>query len=234
MKMDKQNEKNMIALGVIAVIVVMAGALALTLNGPMLQGYFSLRGVPTTDTSRQLNPNGLNFKPLTLEPLPLSPEPVGAGQAVNRAEMAKLVVTAMGVDLYTPLKATFKDVAPNAWYYAYVETANRYGWMNGYKDATGQLMGYFGPSDIVNRAQAAKIFSVSVLQGCKNAHTYTGSRYYQDVTVQDWFYEPVIKMADCKMVDVLPGPHSKYWPDYPLSKKRALFMIQNAVKQGWI
>ena len=78
---------------------------------------------------------------------------------VNRAEFVKIVITAIdGLDGYdVPPTPTFDDVAEDAWYYAYVESAVQLEIVNGYTDAQGNLTGLFGPNDTVTRSAAAKI-----------------------------------------------------------------------------
>jgi len=226
-------------LGAIALVVVMVGALALTLNGSSLQGYLNLRRSPAADGKGQVPPPELNgadgkggipIRPLTFEPgpKPQSPEPVPANMVINRAELAKLIVEATGVPLNTAGGPHFPDVSPNDWYYQYVETAANNFWMMGYPD------GNFKPAGTVNRAEGAKILSSSILAKCTNPSGYFIYPYYKDVPAGVWFYDYVTKMADCKMVDVLPSANSFYYPAYLLSRGRAQYMIDNAKKAGWI
>ena len=70
-------------------------------------------------------------------------------QVVTRAEMAKLIITALGVDDYA--KATvsqFTDMSGASWAIPYVEYAANLGIVNGYGG------GLFGPSDTVTYEQA--------------------------------------------------------------------------------
>lgn len=237
--MKNPDKNKWMTLGAIALVVVMVGALALTLNGSSLQGYLNLRKSPPADGKGQVPPpelkgadgkGGIPIKPFTIEPKPKpqSPEPVPANQVINRAELAKLIVTATGVPINTAGGPHFPDVSPTDWYYTYVETAANNFWMMGYPDGT------FKPANTVNRAEGAKILSSSVLAKCTSPSSYFVYPYYIDVPSGVWFYDYVIKMADCKMVDVLPSKASYYYPAYLLSRGRAQYMIDNAKKAGWI
>ena len=73
--------------------------------------------------------------------------------SINRAEFAKIMVTATGVDQYFPLTSTFPDVTRNDWFYPFVETARNQGWIEGYSD------GSFRPGGQINRAEIAKILT---------------------------------------------------------------------------
>lgn len=237
--MKNLDKNKWMTLGAIALVVVMVGALALTLNGSSLQGYLNLRKSPPADGKGQLPPpevkgadgkGGIILKPLTFEPgpKPQSPEPVPSHRAINRAELARIIVGATGVPLNTAGGPHFSDVSPNDWYYPYVETAANNFWMIGYPD------GEFKPARTVNRAEGAKILSSSILAKCIAPSSYFIYPYYKDVPADVWFYEYVTKMADCKMVDVLPGANSYYYPAYLLSLGRVEYMIDNAKKAGWI
>jgi hypothetical protein len=73
---------------------------------------------------------------------------------ITRAELAKLLVSMLaldptsGVKLEAPATPSFKDVAPDAWYYIYVETAARHGLVKG-------SAGQFRPNDPVTRQEMA-------------------------------------------------------------------------------
>ncbi|MFO0780286.1 MAG: S-layer homology domain-containing protein [Candidatus Gracilibacteria bacterium] len=165
------------------------------------------------------------MKPLSVEPQ--SPEPVPANMEITRAELAKLIVEATGVPMNTAGGPHYPDVTSDQWYYQYVETAHNMGWMVGYPD------GMFKPAGKVNRAEGAKIFTLSVIANCNNGPAYS-EPYYKDVSPADWFSGPVHKMADCKMVDILPSDTSMYFPSYLLSRGRAQYMVNNAKQAGWI
>ena len=70
---------------------------------------------------------------------------------INRAEIAKMVVNAFGIEQDLSGAPHFDDVSSSDWYYGYVETAYNNGLMRGYGD------GSFGPANAVTRAETVKI-----------------------------------------------------------------------------
>ena len=72
--------------------------------------------------------------------------------AVTRAEMAKLMVVALGeednVEAAKKASPKFKDVKSTSWEYGYVNLASQLGIINGYPDGT------FGPQNTVSYAEA--------------------------------------------------------------------------------
>ncbi len=70
---------------------------------------------------------------------------------MNRAEFCKVLALSTKKTLYTPSEASFLDVPVGTWYRPYVETAKKYGWIDGYPDGT------FKPANLINRAEAGKI-----------------------------------------------------------------------------
>jgi uncharacterized protein YkwD len=71
-------------------------------------------------------------------------------KSINRAELAKIVVESVGLDLIAA-NSCFPDVPNDQWYATYVCTAKAAGWIEGYEDGT------FQPSQNINRAEAIKI-----------------------------------------------------------------------------
>ena len=112
------------------------------------------------------------------------------GDPINRAELVKMIITAIdGLYSYeAPARPTFKDVPDNTWYYKYVEAAVQLGIVSGYTDEEGNLTGEFGPSNLVNRAEAAKII-VKAFQLPIVSHF---SHPFPDVSENDWFYDYIV------------------------------------------
>lgn len=77
----------------------------------------------------------------------------GPDEILTRAEACTIIVRMMldNYEIYSSRNSKFSDVASNAWYAKYVDTAEREGYMNGYGDGT------FGPEDDVSYAQFATI-----------------------------------------------------------------------------
>lgn len=105
--------------------------------------------------------------------------------ALNRAELVKIAVLAAGLEIDTSDGPSFPDdVAEDAWFYDYVETAAKNGVVEGYRDADGALTGLFGPGDTVNRAQATKIM-VGAFGLAENVECAPN---FEDVASADWYY----------------------------------------------
>jgi CubicO group peptidase (beta-lactamase class C family) len=75
--------------------------------------------------------------------------------AVTRAEYARLVCSALGVEPDIAISDPFKDVASDYWAAGYVAAAVRRGWLIGYPG------GHFKPEEAVNMAQALAIVARS-------------------------------------------------------------------------
>lgn len=118
---------------------------------------------------------------------------------LNRAELVKMAVVAIdGLAGYeAPATPTFEDVPADAWFFDYVEAASQLGIVNGYTDANGNLTGFFGPGDLVNRAAATKVlvnaFSVPT--------DLSPASVFPDVSAGDWFYEYVTTAYNQSIVD---------------------------------
>ena len=119
--------------------------------------------------------------------------------ALNRAELVKIAITAIdGLAGYeAPATPTFDDVPADIWFFDYVEAAVQLGIVNGYTDASGNLTGYFGPGDTVNRAAATKIlvnaFSVPT--------DLDPASIFPDVKSSDWFHDYVVTAYNQTVLD---------------------------------
>ena len=79
----------------------------------------------------------------------------------------------------------FSDVNEADWYYDAVVSLAEKGILNGYEDGT------FRPNEQITRAEFAAMLS----QFIYGDSTSDGTGY-SDVIQQDWFYEPVMKLAN--------------------------------------
>lgn len=70
--------------------------------------------------------------------------------SITRAEFAKMIMSAKGLSVLQPARATFSDVASGQWFYGYVEAAAGAGFVKG-ED------GMFRPGDLITRAEIAAI-----------------------------------------------------------------------------
>ncbi|MBN2306523.1 S-layer homology domain-containing protein [Candidatus Peregrinibacteria bacterium] len=174
-----------------AVATLAAGALFVSSAGVAIAQTFN--DVPTDawyyDYVEQLVDDGVidvadNYRP---------------ADALNRAELVKIAITAIdGLAGYeAPATPTFDDVPADAWFFDYVEAAVQLGIVNGYTDASGNLTGYFGPGDTVNRAAATKIlvnaFSVPT--------DLDPGSVFPDVKSGDWFHDYVITAYNQSVLD---------------------------------
>ncbi|MBI5411741.1 S-layer homology domain-containing protein [Candidatus Peregrinibacteria bacterium] len=146
------------------------------------------------------------------------------GDNLNRAELVKIVVTAIdGLAGYkAPATATFDDVAVDAWYYDYVEAAVQLDIVQGYTDASGALTGKFGPGDTVNRAAATKIlvnaFSVPT--------TLEPAAPFSDVSASAWYYDYVATAYNQSIVDGYAN--GKFGPADPITRAQVAKLVVNA------
>ena len=76
-------------------------------------------------------------------------------RSINRAEFSKLIVEATSVKKYVPINPSFPDVTSEDWFFPYVETARKEGWISGYPD------GEFKPAENINRAEIAKMLTLA-------------------------------------------------------------------------
>jgi hypothetical protein len=140
---------------------------------------------------------------------------------LNRAELVKIVITAIDglADYKAPVIPTFDDVADDAWYYDYVESAVQLRIIEGYKDKNGLLTGLFGPNDNINRAAATKI----LVNGFSIPKDIDPPSVFPDVTESDWFYDFVVTAYNEKILD---GYDNGYFgPADPVTRAQIAKMI---------
>ncbi|HEY5141632.1 MAG TPA: S-layer homology domain-containing protein, partial [Methylococcales bacterium] len=144
--------------------------------------------------------------------------------ALNRAELVKIVITAVdGLASYkAPATPTFDDVATSAWFYDYVEAAVQLGIVSGYTDAKGSLTGKFGPGDTVNRAAATKI----LVNAFKVPTTTTPASIFPDVTSGAWFYDYVVTAYNQSILDGYSN--GKFGPADPVTRAQVAKLVVNS------
>jgi len=86
---------------------------------------------------------------------------------VTREEFAKMIVTAKGLALAKPAKATFSDVPASRWSFGYVEAAAKAGYIKGYAGGT------FKPASSITRQELA-VLGVRVLGKEAEANAFKG------------------------------------------------------------
>lgn len=143
---------------------------------------------------------------------------------LNRAELVKIVITAMDglADYEAPATPTFDDVAIDDWYYEYVEAAVQLGVVSGYTDASGNLTGMFGPADTVNRAAATKI----LVNGFAVPTTLNPGSMFPDVKEGSWFYDYVITAYNMSILDGYSN--GNFGPADPVTRAQVAKLTVNA------
>ena len=142
---------------------------------------------------------------------------------INRAEMAKIAVKLAeyagivpGIDTDGVTMPT--DVPADSWFAPYVATGIKYGLFEGYKDANGNLTGYFGPADNVTRAQAAKVFTNAA--GVPDATT--PSAPFTDLEDGAWYVTYVTTAYNQSIIDGYKDASGnltgKFGPNDPLTR----------------
>jgi len=115
----------------------------------------------------------------------------------TRGQLAKIVVLAFAIPMYTPPSPTFQDVPVSHTFYVYIETAYSAGLVSGYGCGTNCLE--FRPGANVTRAQLSKI----VVNAAVLINGWTiinpGTPTFRDVPSGDPFYT-FIETAYCHQI----------------------------------
>lgn len=114
-------------------------------------------------------------------------------------------------------QAAYKDVAANAWYAEVVGKVSELGLMTGYGDGSK----YFGPADMISRAQMAEIL---YRMAGKPETEYTGGQIFRDVKESDWYYKAAVW---AKTSGVITGyENGKMGPGDPLTREQFAVMLK--------
>ncbi len=111
---------------------------------------------------------------------------------INRAELVKLLVKTIGVDvskISVSSNKIFCDVSPNHWFAPYVSYLYSKSWIEGYKEGNCSLKRVFGPDRYITRAEVVKLIFFNFTPKSKKADRTTVP--FSDVTKDDWFYQYV-------------------------------------------
>jgi len=87
---------------------------------------------------------------------------VDVTRSASRSEVVTTVLQAFEASFKSLDGTVFQDVNATTEFGVAIETAAANGIVSGYTDEEGNLTGYFGPSDPVNRAEIAKIVSMAL------------------------------------------------------------------------
>lgn len=145
---------------------------------------------------------------------------------INRAELLTLLVRTTsaaedlnyaGASVETP-PPCFSDVDVNTWYNAYVCTAKKYGWVEGYDNNT------FKPEQPVTKAEAIKMLLITHNINVANV-TYNSA--FEDVKTTDW-YAPYLQIAKDK--GILEETGEYYGPNNDMTRgniSESLYRLMN-------
>lgn len=103
---------------------------------------------------------------------------------ITRSEFAKIIVSATGV-LDSSASSSFSDVPENEWYYYYVSSAYKAGYITGYPDGT------FRPNDYITRADICTIVSRSL----GSPSTISGTQFSDDNLIPSYAKIPVYALV---------------------------------------
>lgn len=131
---------------------------------------------------------------------------------INRAEFIKILVAGFRENAVRRDGECFTDVQ-NEWFAPYVCAAKRLGWIDGYPD------GSFGPSLMINRAEAMKIV-MEAFGGDMRADTDMP----RDVRPGEWFYVSVSAGVEAGIVN----PDKPFRPAQNLTREDAAIWIEGA------
>ncbi len=104
----------------------------------------------------------------------------------TREDAVRLLVTVAGLPL-DPTPMSFQDSGVSSADAPYIQTAQKYGIVQGYTDAQGNLTGYFGPYDPLTREAYAKM----VVNTLRLNLVYSASAHFFDVPSSRWSYNYV-------------------------------------------
>ncbi|MBU0766383.1 S-layer homology domain-containing protein [Patescibacteria group bacterium] len=87
---------------------------------------------------------------------------VDVSRSATRSEVVTTILQAFEANFKSLDGTVFKDVNATTEFGVAIETAAADGIVSGFTDEEGNLTGFFGPSDFVNRAEIAKIVSMAL------------------------------------------------------------------------
>ncbi|MGE6414530.1 S-layer homology domain-containing protein [Planococcus kocurii] len=105
-------------------------------------------------------------------------------QDVTRAQAAKIIALAAGIEPLNPKTASYPDVATGHWAFGYIEALKKEGVIH------GKGNGLYAPDDKLTRGQMAKILTEGFDLVGHSANSFT------DVTTTDWMFTYVLALRD--------------------------------------
>lgn len=118
----------------------------------------ALSGIAATVGAQSYGTSPSSSSSVSSSPSPYSMMSNMAYSSVPPLSSGSFAVSSQPTQMYMEEPpVTFKDVPDDAWYAEHVKQAARARIVNGYKDTTGNLTGFFGPDDKLTVAQSVKV-----------------------------------------------------------------------------
>lgn len=117
--------------------------------------------------------------------------------AINRAELLKIILESTKIKIQTPQTNCFEDVPYTKWYAPYICTAKDLGFISGYSDKT------FRPEKNIKKVEALKIIGEIYQWDLSSAEEES---LYIDTEETAW-YSPYIRFAKMKNLFTLSGEY---------------------------
>ena len=109
---------------------------------------------------------------------------------ITRGEFAKIIVSATDT-LDTSATSSFSDVSSNDWYYYYVSSAYKEGFITGYPDGT------FRPNDYITRADICTIVS----RALGSPTNLSGAAFDDDMLIPSYAKIPVYALVKLEIIN---------------------------------
>ncbi len=131
---------------------------------------------------------------------------------LTRAEAAELLARLVADQRPASGRSPYPDVNEQDWYFDSVASLSEKGILNGYED------GSFRPDAQITRAEFAAVLAQFVDEG--NA---LPAAEYRDVTARDWFYAPVMHLANSGFLTGYDDQTMR--PDAPITRAEAVTVL---------
>lgn len=138
---------------------------------------------------------------------------------VTRAQVAKMVITALGMDTGTHTEYSFNDVPMTHWAYEYIEACSDLGYMEGYPE------GDFRPENAMTRAELAACL-VRIAEVTRKAQT-SESKSFSDVESGKWYAEYVDQAVRFGLITGYTD--GSFRPNNTVSRAEAVTMINRLI-----
>ncbi|MFA5840089.1 MAG: S-layer homology domain-containing protein [Candidatus Margulisiibacteriota bacterium] len=173
-------------------------------------GFWAKQPIENTSTVGLINgyPDG-SFKP---------------SNELTRAELATLMIRAMGIETKGQAQSSFKDVSKNHWAARYLEEAKRLGLIEGYKTPKGYV---FRPNNKVKMSEAVAILARFDKLPVASAAT---TNPYSDVSAKHWSAKYVEAAKTAGMLTYITG--DKLGINTQVTRAQAVKMLSSTSVAG--